>query len=220
MLESDLINNVLCEIFVELYEAGLNTSRSGNISARDGNTMIVSPSGVAASNITPEKFAEVKIGNGEIVSEALIPSSEWRIHHDIYNHFTETKAIIHTHSSYATALSCLGLELPPFHYMVATFGSGPVKCARYETFGTQKLSLSVIDAIKDSKVCLLANHGVIAVGESISEAYENAVLLEELSKMYLISISVGKPNLLPEDEMVKLKNKFKTYGKENDYKAL
>ena len=104
--------------------------------------------------------------------------------------------------------------------MVATFGSGPVKCARYETFGTQKLSLSVIDAIKDSKVCLLANHGVIAVGESISEAYENAVLLEELSKMYLISISVGKPNLLPEDEMVKLKNKFKTYGKENDYKAL
>ena len=81
------------------------------------------------------------------------------------------------------------------------------------------MSLSVIDAIKDSKVCLLANHGAIAVGESISEAYENAVLLEELSKMYLISISVGKPNLLPEDEMVKLKNKFKTYGKENDYKT-
>ena len=220
MLESDLINNVLCKTFVKLYEAGLNTSRSGNISARNGNTMIISPSGVAALDITPKKFAEVKIGNGEIVGEALIPSSEWRFHHDIYNHFTETKAIIHTHSSYATALSCLGLELPPFHYMVATFGSEPVKCARYETFGTQKLSLSVIDAIKDSKVCLLANHGAIAVGESISEAYENAVLLEELSKMYLISISVGKPNLLPEDEMVKLKNKFKTYGKENDYKAL
>ena len=105
---------------------------------------------------------------------------------------------------------CLGLELPPFHYMVATFGSGPVKCARYRISGL-KLSLSVIDAIKDSKVCLLANHGVI-VGESISEAYENAVLLEEL-KMYLISISVGKPNLLPEDEMVKLKNKFKPTGK-------
>ena len=112
----------------------------------------------------------------------MIPSSEWRIHHDIYNHFTETKAIIHTHSSYATALSCLGLELPPFHYMVATFGSDRLSVHDMKLSGTQKLSLSVIDAIKDSKVCLLANHGVIAVGESISEAYENAVLLEEFSK--------------------------------------
>ncbi len=218
-MESDLIKNTLCKIFVKLYQAGLNTSRSGNISARNGKTMIISPSGVAASDITPEKFVEVKIGNGEIVGGTFIPSSEWRFHHDIYEYFKENRAIIHTHSSYATALSCLGLELPPFHYMVATFGLGSVKCARYETFGTHKLSLSVIDAIKDSKVCLLANHGAIAVGESISEAYENAVLLEDLAKMYLISISVGKPNLLPEDEMLKLKNKFKTYGKENDYKA-
>lgn len=218
-MESDPINNVLCEIFLKLYKAGLNTSKSGNISVRNGKTMIISPSGVAASDISPEKFIEIKLGNGEIVDGALIPSSEWRFHHDIYEYFKENKAIIHTHSSYATALSCLGLELPPFHYMIATFGLGSVKCARYETFGTRKLSLSVIDAIKDSKVCLLANHGAIAVGESISEAYENAVLLEELAKMYLISISVGKPNLLPEDEMLKLKNKFKIYGKENDYKA-
>ena len=218
-MESDPINNVLCEIFLKLYKAGLNTSKSGNISVRNGKTMIISPSGVAASDISPEKFIEIKLGNGEIVDGALIPSSEWRFHHDIYEYFKENKAIIHTHSSYATALSCLGLELPPFHYMIATFGLGSVKCARYETFGTRKLSLSVIDAIKDSKVCLLANHGAIAVGESISEAYENAVLLEELAKMYLISISVGKPNLLPEDEMLKLKNKFKIYGKENDYKV-
>ena len=218
-MESDPINNVLCEIFLKLYKAGLNTSKSGNISVRNGKTMIISPSGVAASDISPEKFIEIKLGNGEIVDGALIPSSEWRFHHDIYEYFKENKAIIHTHSSYATALSCLGLELPPFHYMIATFGLGSVKCARYETFGTRKLSLSVIDAIKDSKVCLLANHGAIAVGESISEAYENAVTVEELAKMYLISISVGKPNLLPEDEMLKLKNKFKIYGKENDYKV-
>ena len=184
-MEGNLIKNILCKTFRKLYQAGLNTSKSGNISASDGKTMTISPSGVAISDITPEKFIDVKIGDGEIVDGTLTPSSEWRFHHDIYNYFTENKAIIHTHSTYATALSCLNIELPPFHYMVATFGSGPVKCAQYETFGTPELSLSVRDAIKDRKVCLLANHGAIAVGESISEAYDNAVLLEELAKIYL-----------------------------------
>lgn len=215
-MESNIIKNVLCEIFAKLYEGGLNTSKSGNISARAGERMIISPSGVAVSDITPEKFVEIKIGNGEKVDGTSIPSSEWRFHHDIYEYYKKEKAIIHTHSTYATALSCLGLELPPFHYMVATFGPGSVKCARYETFGTQELSLSVRDAIKDSKVCLLANHGAIAIGECISEAYDNAVLLEELAKIYLISISAGKPNLLSDCEMLELKNKFTTYGKDND----
>ena len=218
-MDGNLIKNVLCETFGKLYQAGFNTSKSGNISARLGKTMIISPSGVAASDITPETFVGVKIGNGEVEDGASIPSSEWRFHHDIYNHFEENRAIIHTHSTYATALSCLGIELPPFHYMVATFGSGSVKCARYKTFGTPELSLSVRDAIKDSKVCLLANHGAIAVGESISEAYDNAVLLEELAKIYLISISAGTPTLLSEEEMLELKNKFTTYGKNNDFKA-
>ena len=218
-MEGNLIKNILCKTFGKLYQAGLNTPKSGNISARIGNTMIISPSGVAVSDITPEKFVEVKIGDGEIVDGTLTPSSEWRFHHDIYNYFTENKAVIHTHSTYATALSCLNIELPSFHYMIATFGSGPVKCARYETFGTPELSLSVRDAIKDRKVCLLANHGAIAVGESISEAYDNAVLLEELAKIYLISISAGKPTLLPKEEMLELKNKFTIYGKNNDSKA-
>ena len=218
-MEGNLINKILCETFEKLYQAGLNTTKSGNISARVGKTMIISPSGVAVSDITPEKFVEVRIGDGEIVDGSLIPSSEWQFHHDIYHFFKENKAIIDTHSTYATALSCLGMELPPFHYMIATFGPGSVKCARYETFGTAELSLSVRDAIKGSKVCLLANHGAIAIGESISEAYDNAVLLEELAKIYLISISAGKPTLLLKEEMLELKNKFTTYGKNNDFKA-
>ena len=215
-MEKDALRNSLCKSFTDLYDLGLNTQKAGNISAKTGDTMLISPSGISVLDITPDKFVEVEIGSGELTQGEFAPSSEWRFHNDIYRNFPENRAIIHTHSPYATALSCLGYELPPFHYMVANFGVGSIECARYETFGTTELSLSVIDAIKDSKACFLANHGVIIVGATLKDAFDNTLLLEELARIYTITLSIGKPKILSKTEMTKLKKKFKTYGKASD----
>ena len=215
-LKKPLIRNLLCKNFRDLYQLGMNTLKSGNISAKVDETMIISPSGISALELSPDKLVEMNLVTEEVTKSHLVPSTEWLFHKEIYGLGNKTTAIVHTHSPNATALSCLEFELPPFHYMLANFGTGSIKCARYQTFGTPELSLSIRDAIKDSKACFLANHGAITIGKSINEAFDNAILLEELAKIYLISISAGKPRLLSKGEMLLLNRKFKTYGKHNE----
>ncbi len=216
ILKDTSLRNLLCKYFRQLYHLGLNTSKSGNISVKIGNSMLISPSGIPALEVSSEKLVEMNLATGTVTKSQFYPSTEWLFHQEIYRSRKNFNAIVHTHSPNATALSCLESDLPPFHYMLANFGTSSIKCARYETFGTSELSLAIRDAIRGSKACFLANHGAIAAGESIKEAFENAVLLEELAKIYLISISVGKPRILPEGEMQALNGKFKTYGKDNE----
>jgi L-fuculose-phosphate aldolase len=142
----------------------------------------------------------------------LKPSSEWRIHKDIYENNENIKAVIHTHSSYCTALACTKRDIPAFHYMVAVAGGKDIKCAKYATFGTKELSENVIKALEDRKACLLANHGMIAVGKSLDEALKLAVEIEELAKQYYLVLQLGDTNIICDEEMDKIIEKFKTYG--------
>ena len=144
----------------------------------------------------------------------LKPSSEWRFHQDIYAERTDTDAIVHTHSPCATALACTRQDLPAFHYMVAGAGGSSIRCAGYATYGTQELSDHALAALAGRQACLLANHGVIALGKNVDSALKMAQLVEELARQYLFSRMFGSPVLLDEAEMKVNLEKFKTHGKQ------
>jgi L-fuculose-phosphate aldolase len=140
------------------------------------------------------------------------PSSEWRFHLDILLQKPEVKAVIHTHSMFATTLSTFRRDIPPFHYMIALAGGDSIRCAPYALFGSQLLSDHALAALYDRKACLLANHGMIAVGENIEKALQIAVEVETLCEQYVRALQIGDPNLLTHEEMQEVQKKFKGYG--------
>jgi len=139
-------------------------------------------------------------------------SSEWRIHRDIYTQRPEINAVVHVHSPYATAIACTGKAIPAFHYEVAIAGGNSIRCSKYATFGTQDLSDNALMALKDRKACLMANHGLLALGETIDAAFRMAQTVEALAKQYTLSKLLGGPVLLDDDEMKTNIEKFKRYG--------
>jgi L-fuculose-phosphate aldolase len=145
-----------------------------------------------------------------------LPSSEWRFHRDIYAEKPEACAIVHTHGVYATALACLGRGIPAFHYMVAVAGGVDIRCAPYATFGTQELSDHALTALRERKACLLAHHGLIATGPNLERALALAVEVEALAQMYWQALQIGEPATLPEAEMLRVLEKFRTYGQPRD----
>lgn len=141
------------------------------------------------------------------------PSSEWRFHLDILNARPEIGAVIHTHSMFATTLACLQREIPPFHYMIAVTGSNRIRCAPYALFGSQALSNNALAALQDSRACLLANHGMIVLGEDSDRALALAVEVENLCEQYWRALQISEPHLLSEREMAQVFEQFKGYGK-------
>lgn len=194
-----------------LDQRGLNRGASGNISVRIAAGFLITPSGIAPEKLKPGDCVSLD-ADGEVLDAHGKPSSEWRFHKDIYAARKDLKAIVHVHSTYATALACLGRDLPPFHYMIAISGAARVKCAPYATFGTQTLSDHALEALGSSRVCLLANHGMIAAGGSLAQAMQVAIEIESLAQQYLIACQNGEPHLLDDDEMQRVIEKFKTYG--------
>jgi len=142
------------------------------------------------------------------------PSTEWRFHRDIFKTRPEVGAVVHTHAMFATTLACLGKDIPAFHYMVAMAGGDSIRCAPYATFGTQELSDHALKALEGRKACLLANHGMIVVGETLKGALALAVEVETLAAQYWRALQIGKPKLLPKAEMRRVVQKFATYGKQ------
>jgi L-fuculose-phosphate aldolase len=194
----------------KLATLGLNKGASGNCSIRDARGFVITPSGVDAEVMTADSMVVVKM-NGDAEANKK-PSSEWRFHRDIYQHHSEVNAIIHTHSMFATTVACLHHDVPPFHYMVAMAGGGSIRCAPYALFGTQALSDAAISALKDRKACLLANHGMIAMGGSLDEALAVTVEVESLCEQYwrLLQITPTPP-LLSDGEMQAVFEQFKGY---------
>ena len=143
------------------------------------------------------------------------PSSEWRFHRDIYRARDEVAAIVHTHSPKATSLACTGRGIPAFHYMVAIAGGPDIRCAPYYTYGTQELSDAAVAALADRKACLLANHGVIAVGADLPAALALAGEVENLAAQYCTALSIGEVRILDEIEMRRITEKFRSYGKQD-----
>lgn len=189
---------------------GLNRGKSGNVSARIESGFLVTPTGLAYESMRPEDVVAMNL-SGEALG-ARAPSSEWRFHRDIYVARPEAAAIVHAHSAFATTLACLGKGIPAFHYMIAVAGGKDIRCAPYATFGTQELSDRALQALEERRACLLANHGMIAIGPTLADALALAVEVEALAEQYWRALQIGEPNLLPDAEMSRVLEKFKTYG--------
>jgi L-fuculose-phosphate aldolase len=192
---------------------GINQGKSGNLSHRVPEGFLVTPTGMDYDTLTPADI--VPMGFDGSHGGGRLPSSEWRFHRDILRARPEVNAVIHTHSMFATTLACLGREIPPFHYMVAAAGGDTIRCAPYATFGTEELSGHAVRALEGRTACLLANHGMIAVGATLSSALALAVEVETLAAMYWRALQVGEPNFLDSAEMARVLEKFRTYGQQS-----
>ena len=173
--------------------------------------MLISPSGLPAERCRPQDMVEVDSDGA--YAGPLAPSSEWKLHHDIYAAFPAAGAVLHAHSPFATALACQRIEIPPFHYMIARFGGTTVRCARYATFGTQALSDATVAALQDRNACLLANHGMVVYGRDLGHALALAIEFETLCAQYWRTLQLGDPVLLSDAEMAEVIERFKWYGK-------
>ena len=192
----------------------LSALRSGNISARYKEGFLITPSGKKYSSLKTKDIVFVSL-EGKFDNKKGTPSSEWQFHQDIYKNKKEAEAIVHAHSTNATAVSTHKRGIPPFHYMVAMAGGQDIKCAKYATFGTRDLSKNILKALKGRKACLIANHGQIAFEANLPKAFELAEEVENISLQYITSLKLGKPKILSKNEMKKVLSKAKNYKKDN-----
>ncbi len=192
--------------------SGINRGTAGNVSARTDGGFVITPTGMPYDRCEPGDMVFVAMdGTPQGLRK---PSSEWRFHRDIYAARSEAGAVIHTHSSFATSLACMGMAIPAFHYMVARFGGDDVRCADYATFGTQELSDAIVGALEDRSACLMAHHGMVVFGRDLQEALAKAVELETLSEQFWRVMQLGEPRLLGEAEMKTVIGKFASYGQQ------
>ncbi|MCU0811512.1 MAG: class II aldolase/adducin family protein [Thiobacillaceae bacterium] len=200
----------LAETTRQSARQGLNPGSSGNVSVRLSEGFLVTPSGLPNDMLQAGQMVAVDMqgrSNGN-----LKPSSEWRIHRDIYHVRPEVHAVVHAHSPYAVSLACLRRDIPPFHYMIAAAGGKDIRCAGYATFGTQALSDNVLAALQERRACLMANHGLVAVGASLDAALSLAMEVEELCAQYWRASLMGEPVLLDDAEMDEVLERFRHYG--------
>jgi L-fuculose-phosphate aldolase len=198
----------------EMERLGINQGTSGNVSARWRDGLLITPSGVPSQALTPERIVwmPLDVAEDDPLFEAQRPSSEWRFHRDILRGRPDSNAVVHTHSHAATALAIHSRGIPAHHYMVAAAGGNSIRCARYATFGSQALSDHALEALRDRLACLLAHHGVIALGRDLARALWLANEVEVLAKQYLLACQLGEPPLLSDAQMEEVIEKFKGYG--------
>tara|TARA_B100000902_G_scaffold280195_1_gene266009 strand:+ start:70 stop:726 length:657 start_codon:yes stop_codon:yes gene_type:complete len=214
MTDKKELASLLASGTLKLQEMGLNHGATGNCSCRDGDTFLITPSGVDTENLSADKMVRMDFSGNIVESKFnLKPSSEWRFHQDIMSNREEVGAVVHTHSIYASSVSLFNKEIPPFHYMIAVAGGDSVRCAPYAMFGTQELSDNIIGALDDRKACLIANHGLVAIGENLKEALQIAEEIEHLCHLYIEAKKLGEPNLLNEEQMSEVIKRFKTYSR-------
>ena len=213
-MEHRELRGEIARIAHQMSASGLVPTTSGNVSARtpEGNVLIT-PSGLPYDVLESEDIVLVSL-DGEALEGALEPSSEVPMHTGLYRSKPHVGGVVHTHAPYATALSCLGLEIPPVHYLLAALSEeGRVPLAPYATYGTEELAGYASNALGDShSVCLLQNHGTIAVGETIGQAYAMTEILEEMAEIYYRTKLAGEPILLGPDDVADTRAKIVSYG--------
>jgi L-fuculose-phosphate aldolase len=204
----------IIETCLKMNEEGINQGTSGNVSARIDGGFLITASGVPYHKMKPHHIVEMDL-EGRYVGEFL-PSTEWRMHMDIFKHRKEAGAVVHTHSIYATALACLRKDIPAFHYMIGIGGGTTIRCSDYAEFGTQELSDAMLKALEDRSACLLGNHGQIAFGPNLEKALWRAGEVETISHQYWAALQAGTPVILNDAQMTTVLARFKTYGKQSD----
>ena len=201
-------------IACDFLTSGLSVGKSGNLSVRHEGGFLITPTGIAYDQLITDDLVHCDL-SGRIISGNLIPSSEWPFHAAIYAAREEVNAVVHVHSPYATGLACTRKSIPAFHYMIAVAGGNKIPCADYATFGSKELSKNIVTALAGYRACLMANHGMVAVGGSLSSAYHLAHEVEALAQRYSISLQCGEPVLIDDMEMETIIEKFKRYGKQS-----
>lgn len=196
----------------KLIKDSYTLGTGGNLSTyiREDEVMLITPSGIPFDKIGLEDIVTLQL-DGTVVDGTRRPSSEWRMHSIMYEKREDLNYIIHGHTIYSTALAVVGQSLPASHYMIATAGKD-VRCAKYASFGTEELAINAHEAMKDRKAVLLANHGVLVGGKTITEAFSVLEELEYCSKVHIIASSIGIPILMTDKEMSNMAIRFKSYG--------
>lgn len=173
--------------------------------------MLITPTGIAYDKMRVDDIAYVAT-DGSFSATGRKPSSEWQFHLNAYTARPDRHGIVHTHSLNATALACAHRNIPAFHYMVAVAGGNDIPLVPYATFGTEALARHVATGLARRDACLLANHGVIAIGRDLESALELACEVETLAEQYLKVLALGPAHILPDDEMAIVIERFKSYG--------
>lgn len=199
------------ETALAMSRSGLSPGRSGNVSCRWKDGMLITPTGMAYELIKPADVVFVD-GEGAVPGKQKKPSSEWRFHLSAYLARPDMNAVVHTHSLHATVLACAHKPIPAFHYMVAVAGGSDIPLVPYATFGTEDLARYVAQGLAERNACLMANHGQIAIGTTLENALELAREVEVLAQQYVGVLALGKPQILPASEMADVLIRFKSYG--------
>lgn len=211
------LRRCMVETALEMERLGINQGTSGNVSARLNEGFLITPSGVPARELHEEDIVwlPLDISDDDEILRVAKPSSEWRIHRDILRARNVMNAVVHTHSIAATALAIHSRDIPALHYMVAAAGGNSIRCAPYALFGTQLLSDGALAALQGRRACLLAHHGVIALGVDLARAVWLAHEVEVLARQYFLANQLGAPPLLSDEQMDEVLEKFKTYGRQS-----
>ena len=206
------IREAIVEAYRVLGELGLNTGSSGNISVRAGNGMLITPTGCTPETLRAQDIVLCSLDGA--FKGPLAPSSEWAMHAEVYARIDAAKAVVHTHADNCVALSCFRKPIPAFHYMVQSFGGKDVPCVAYHPFGTRRLGAAAVKALEHWTACLLANHGMLARGATLHDAFEATVRLEAIARQYRMALSIGSPTILTDRQMAIVAKQFEDYGKQ------
>jgi L-fuculose-phosphate aldolase len=196
----------------EMTAAGINQGTSGNISVRVDDGILLTPSGLAYDQMTPEDIVLMGWDGGWTARDGNVPSTEWRFHLDILKAKPEAGAVVHAHPTYCTTLAIMHRGIPAIHYMIAAAGGNDIPCAPYAQYGTAELSWLALEALADRRACLLAHHGLIATGVSLRKALWLAVEVETLARQYHGCLQIGTPPLLPDAEIDSILKRWGQYG--------
>ncbi|MBC7975851.1 MAG: class II aldolase/adducin family protein [Myxococcales bacterium] len=194
-----------------MSELGLAPGTTGNVSVRSTRGFLITPSGLPYDQLRPDDVVEIDL-DGSIRPGQRVPSSEWQLHRDLMAARPDAHAIVHTHSLFCTTVACLRRPIPAIHYMVVHGGGDDIPCADYATFGTAELAASVVRALGGGHACLMANHGMVALGDTLPHALRLASDVEILASQYWHASQLGAPHVLPHDELDRVRTQFAGYG--------
>ncbi len=209
--DSDRVLRIeLVRTCLQMVELGINQGTSGNVSVRTGDRFLITPSGIAYDEMTAEQIAVMDF-RGRYWGPCK-PTTEWRIHSRLLETRPDAAVVIHTHSLFATTVACLRRDIPALHYYVAVGGGPTIRCAEYATYGTQALADNVVAAMAGRDACLMANHGLLAVGATLVQTLRRTFDIEMLARQYVYALQIGEPHILPDAEIERVRHKMRTYG--------
>jgi L-fuculose-phosphate aldolase len=199
----------------QLGTLGLNQGTSGNVSVRvsenPADGFLLTPTSVDYGEMQPADI--VHVSPDGVCTGSRRPSSELPLHRAIMRTRSDAGAIVHTHSTHATAVACLRRDIPSLHYLVALFGGSDIRCASYATFGTAELSEHLLRALSGRRAALMANHGLVVIGDTLAHALALTVEAEQLARLYLATLATGIPPVLLDDtEIARVTERFREVG--------